>query len=206
MENDKKIISLNDIEYEILKEDIVGGNNFYMAVMVDLEKNDKPEYITGTIDKTLAAAGREYYSLDGKSDDYMEVAEYYYGTLMREFQQLRESEPKDIPFMVLSSSDCNSIHDYTTLAGKLVVLDADVLYPEFQNSMNQLYLAVGGFGCNPKGSGNAIFAENLYTGESCRIERYDVIGVIKQDKLPQWAKDKLEEKESQKEKPKGEER
>lgn len=190
MENDKKIISLNDIEYEILKEDIVGGNNFYMAVMVGLEKNDKPEYITGTIDKTLAAAGREYY----------------YGTLMRELQQVQENEPKDIPSTVLSSSDCNSIHDYTTLAGKLVVLDADVLYPEFQNSMHQLYLAVGGFGCNPKGSGNAIFAENLYTGESCRIERYDVIGVIKQDKLPQWAKDKLEEKESQKEKAKGEER
>lgn len=206
MENDKKIISLNDIEYEILKEDIVGGNNFYMAVMVGLEKNDKPEYITGTIDKTLAAAGREYYSINGKIDDYMEVAEYYYGTLMRELQQIRENEPKDISSTVLSSSDCNSIHDYTTLAGKLVVLDADVLYPEFQNSMHQLYLAVGGFGCNPKGSGNAIFAENLYTGESCRIERYEVIGVIKQDKLPQWAKDKLEEKVSQKEKPKGEER
>lgn len=206
MGNDKKIISLNDIEYEILKEDIASGNNFYMAVKVGLEKNDKPEYITGTIDKTLATAGREYYLIDCRSDDYIEVAEFYYGTLMRELQRVRESEPKDIPPMMLSSSDCNSIHNYTTLAGKLVVLDADALYPEFQNSMDQLYLAEGGFGCNPKGSGNAIFAENLYTGEPCRIERYDVIGVIKQDKLPQWAKDKLEEKESQKEKTKGEER
>ena len=34
MENDKKIISLDDTEYELLKEDIVGGNNFYMAAMV----------------------------------------------------------------------------------------------------------------------------------------------------------------------------
>ena len=203
MENDKKIISLDDTEYELLKEDIVGGNNFYMAAMVG---DNRLSYITGTIDKTLAAAGREYYSIDGKSDDYMEVAEYYYGTLMRELQQVRESEPRDIPIIVLSSSDCNSIHDYTTLIGKLVVLNADVLYPEFQNSTHQLYFAKGGFGCNPEGTGNAIFAENLYTGESCRIERYEVIGVIKQDKLPQWAKDKLEEKESQKEKPKGEER
>lgn len=136
MENDKKIISLDDTEYELLKEDIVGGNNFYMAAMVG---DNRLSYITGTIDKTLAAAGREYYSIDGKSDDYMEVAEYYYGTLMRELQQVRESEPRDIPIMVLSSSDCNSIHDYTTLIGKLVVLNADVLYPEFQNSTHQHY-------------------------------------------------------------------
>lgn len=206
MRNDKKIISLNDIEYESLKEDIVGGNYFYMAVMVGIEKNDKPEYISGTIDKTLAVAGREYYSIDGRSDDYIEVAEYYYRTLMRELQRVRENEPKDIPSMVLTSSDCNSIHDYTTLAGKLVVLDAYALYPEFQNSMHQLYLAEGGFGCNPEGTGNAIFAENLFTGEHSRIERYEVLGVIKEEKLPEWAKQKLKEKEIQKEKTKGEER
>lgn len=203
MENDKKIIRLNNVDYEILREDTVGGNHFYMA---GPGQDDKQEYIIGTIDKTLESIGREFYAVEKKSSDYIEVTKYFYKNLLKAVEKLRESEPKDIPFMVLSSSDCNSIHDYTTLAGKLVVLDADVLYPEFQNSMHQLYLAEGGFGCNPKGSGNAIFAENLYTGESCRIERYDVIGVIKQDKLPQWAKDKLEEKESQKEKTKGEER
>ena len=48
MENDKKIISLDDTEYELLKEDIVGGNNFYMAAMVG---DNRLSYITGTIDR-----------------------------------------------------------------------------------------------------------------------------------------------------------
>lgn len=203
MENDRKIISFDEVNYEVIKEDTIGGKHFYIA---GPGQDDKHEYITGTVDKTLADAGREYYTLDGASANYIEVAEYYYGNLIRELQQVRENEPKDIPVMTISSADCNSIHDYSSLIGKLVVLKTDALYPEFQNSIHQLYLAEGGFGCNPKGSGNAIYAENLFTGEHSRIERYEVLGVIKEEKLPEWAKQKLKEKEIQKEKTKGEER
>lgn len=197
MENDKKIVSFDDVNYEVIKEDSIGGKYFYLA---GPGQDDKHEYITGTVVKTLADAGREYYTLDRASANYIEVAEYYYGNLVRELQQVRVNEPKDIPVMTISSADCSSIYDYSSLIVKLVVLKSDALYPEFQNSIHQLYLAKGGFGCNPTGSGNAIYAENLYTGEHSRIERYEVLGVIKQEKLPKWAKQKL------KEKTKGEER
>ncbi|WP_416325909.1 hypothetical protein [[Eubacterium] hominis] len=196
MESDKKIVVFDEIAYEVLKEDAIGGKNYYMA-----GPGHDGNYITGTVDMTFAAIGRAIYTLDGKSSEYLQVAEYYYGTLMRELQQIREREPKE---SLISEKDCNSIFDYPTLIGKLVVLKPDVLYPEFQNSTHQLYLAEGGFGCNPKSRGNAIFAENIYTGKRSRIERYELIGVIKKESLPQWAKVKLQEKE--KDSVKGEER
>lgn len=82
------------------------------------------------------------------------------------------------------------------------MLKTDILQREYRSIAHQLYLADGGFGCSPKGNGNAIFAYNLYTGKETRIEKYDVLGVIKDEKMPEWAKEKLVKIQQKKQKSK----
>lgn len=49
--------------------------------------------------------------------------------------------------------------------------------------------------------GNAVFGTCLATGEKSRWERYDVLGEIKPECMPDWAKEALAKiKEQQKEK------
>ena len=51
------------------------------------------------------------------------------------------------------------------------------------------------------GRGNAVFGTCLATGEKSRWERYDVLGEIKPECMPDWAKEALTKiKEQQKEK------
>ena len=60
----------------------------------------------------------------------------------------------------------------------------------YRHSAYQLVLADGGNGATG-GRGQAVFGTCLATGEHRRWERYDVLGEIKPDHMPQWAKEAL---------------
>lgn len=86
-------------------------------------------------------------------------------------------------------------HDMThaDFEGKVIVLSPNALKEEYWTPENQLWLATGGFGCYPDKIGRAVYATCLYDGEHTRWNREDVIGVIKDEYMPKWALDKLEE-------------
>jgi len=75
---------------------------------------------------------------------------------------------------------------------KVLVLSPDTLKESAWTPQSQLWLATGGFGCDPKASGRAIYATCLGDGEQSRWNREDFIGVLDEQNLPEWAKEKLE--------------
>lgn len=80
--------------------------------------------------------------------------------------------------------------DYT---GKVLVMDPDTLRESCWDSRDQLWYAEGGFGCSPTASGRAVYATCLGDGERTRWNRADFTGVLSEQYLPDWAKEKLEE-------------
>lgn len=50
-----------------------------------------------------------------------------------------------------------------------------------------------GFGCHPHAIGRSIRCTCLGDGEHTRWNRTDFIGVLKEEFLPEWAKEKLEQ-------------
>ena len=79
-----------------------------------------------------------------------------------------------------------------TVEGKVLVMSPDTLQEEFWTPENQLWLANGGFGCDPRASGRAIHSTCLGDGETVYWNREDFIGVLDETHLPDWAKEKLE--------------
>ncbi len=73
---------------------------------------------------------------------------------------------------------------------KVVVINAEPKRYEYQHAAYQLVLADGGHGATG-GRGQAVFGTCLATGERGRWERYDVLGEIKPEKMPEWAKEAL---------------
>ncbi len=82
--------------------------------------------------------------------------------------------------------------DVTDYEGKVVVR-ANELSEKYLTPFDQLHVATGGFGCDGNNSGRAVFTICINDGEKIRWEREQIIGVLKDEFLPDWAVEKLEE-------------
>ena len=79
------------------------------------------------------------------------------------------------------------------LEGKVLVMSPYTLKESYWAPENQLWLASGGFGCNPTAAGRAVYATCLGDGEHARWNREDFIGILDEQHLPTWAQSKLAE-------------
>lgn len=80
--------------------------------------------------------------------------------------------------------------DYT---GKVVVVTPRYFKEKYLTPDDQLFLATGGFGCRPNARGQKVFGEFLKDGDSTHYQRSDIIGILKDEHLPEWAREKLAE-------------
>lgn len=81
--------------------------------------------------------------------------------------------------------------DYTD---RVVVINPHCLKDEYKTPEDQLFLANGGFGCHPNSRGRKVYGEFLKDGERTFYQRADIIGVLKDEYMPDWAKEKLQQK------------
>ena len=77
--------------------------------------------------------------------------------------------------------------------GKVLVLSPDTLRESCWTQENQLWYAHDGFGCSPHAIGRSIRCTCLGDGEHTRWNRSDFIGILKEEFLPDWAKERLEQ-------------
>ena len=80
--------------------------------------------------------------------------------------------------------------DYT---GKVLAVSPNSLKESCWEPRNQLWLAESGFGCSPTSLGRAAFATCLGDGERARWDRGSFAGIVKEELLPDWAREKLQE-------------
>ena len=128
------------------------------------------------------------------SDDYIEIVHLFGSRVANEAELFREQVEKlDIPVAVITEADCIPDHYTKDINGKIIAIDPKVLKPEFRRADRQLYLVTGGFGASANSRGSAVFCTNLHTGESTRYERMDIMGEVKPECMPDWAKEKAQE-------------
>lgn len=80
--------------------------------------------------------------------------------------------------------------DYT---GKVVALRPDVLKDEFKTPEEQLFLVDGGNGARPHAIGRKVYGKFLKDGEETHFFRSDILGVLKDEFIPEWVNEKLAE-------------
>lgn len=127
------------------------------------------------------------------SDDYIEIVHTFGSRVANEAELFKEQVKKlDIPITVITEADCIPDHYSKDINGKVIAIDPKVLKPEFQRADRQLYLVTGGFGASANSRGSAVFCTNLHTGKNTRFERMDVMGEVKPECMPDWAKEKID--------------
>lgn len=93
---------------------------------------------------------------------------------------------------VITASDCLPFSHEDCIEGKIIVLRDDILRPEYKRSSNQLMLCTGGFGAQANARGRTCYATHLYDASKTQCRREDILGVMPEERLPEWAKNGLE--------------
>lgn len=88
---------------------------------------------------------------------------------------------------------CEADSEKLDFEGKVLVLSPNTLKERYWRQEDQLWYAHDGFGCSPGAIGRSIRSECLGDGEITRWNRTDFVGVLKDEHLPQWARERLEQ-------------
>ena len=130
------------------------------------------------------------------SADYAEILELYGQRIASEAEKLMnevtEIRNRGIDDRTVTDAGFIPLTYEDDLNGKVVVLKPDVLKKEYQRATRQYQLVTGGFGASPNSRGSACFCTNLYSGKRDRFERWDVLGIVDREDLPDWAKEGLQ--------------
>lgn len=125
------------------------------------------------------------------SNGYIDIVEQYLNKCSKQLEWVRDNIPKNMG--VITKDDCIPADYKTDINNKVVALKIDTLRREYQGADSQLCFVTGGNGAYANSRGRKVFVTCLYSKEHFYVYREDIEGVVKNDKLPKWANDKLKE-------------
>ena len=127
------------------------------------------------------------------SDRYEEVMKRFAEDLRAEAVRLEaeKSAKGDAAAPCFGKDDVEPAPYDRSIKGRVVALKPDALDDSYRDLSGQLYYVTGGFGAEASSRGRACYCTNLYSGAACRIERPYVLGIVPEEKLPDFAKKTL---------------
>ena len=175
-------------DYAVKNEVFVGNRRYLFAVHTD-EKEPQRFLKCQCYDDELF----RHYVNAVTSNDFVECMKLYLADISAAVEKVEKDRAAigldDIS--CLKGSDLLSASREKNIEGKVVAIGEKWLCDGFKDISHQLYFVKGGNGAQSNSRGNACFSINLYTGEDTRIERYEVLGEVPEDKIPEFAKEHL---------------
>lgn len=80
--------------------------------------------------------------------------------------------------------------DYTD---RICIFNAQRMKEDRLRPEEQIFFAESGFGCQPNSRGTKVFGRFLYDGEECYVRRQNLVGIMKDEYIPDWVHEKLAE-------------
>jgi hypothetical protein len=164
---------------------IIASVNFYgreIELGEDTE-NEKPYYVeTG-----------DGFSM--RTDAYIDALIAYAGQI-KEWADKLQAEYEDkvaqgLEQTAMLSDKCLPNGNQAVYTGRLIIVDAKYLMPEYRNPESQLVECTHSSGARPDAIGTSVSGKELYSGKSVVYGRHQILGVANPEKLPRWAKLKL---------------
>ena len=175
-------------DYAVKNEVFVGNRRYLFAVHTD-EKEPQRFLKCQCYDDELF----RHYVNAVTSNDFVECMKLYLADISAAVEKVEKDRAaiglEDIS--CLKGSDLLSASRDKNIEGKVGAIGEKWLCDGFKDISHQLYFVKGGNGAQSNSRGNACFSINLYTGEDTRIERYEVLGEVPEDKIPEFAKEHL---------------
>lgn len=135
----------------------------------------------------------EYYTEAMGSDDYLEIMELYTDRLKSQITAVQaQRKTLHIPLDILGQEQCFPLQDSDDIIGKIVAIKSNALRYEYRRIDCQLILVTNGSGARRNPRGTSVYGINVFTGrKDARWTRMEILGEVKPECMPQWAKDRL---------------
>lgn len=126
------------------------------------------------------------------SDSFLEVANIFADRLKEQIENTIDTQDKICKDRKLIIPEmCKTDIFGENLVGKILVVSADALRPEYRTDINQVIFCKGGNGASPDGHGMSIYADYLATGIKTQFDRCDILGELKPEHYPEWAEKRI---------------
>ena len=184
-EQEKEIIGGYAVENSVW----IGNNRFVFGISED--EREPNRYM-----KCIAKESQFFVRYESAFvyDDYLEAMRAYQADITAELDALEKARAEiGLPdIRCLQKSDLIPVDSKMNISGKVVAIHEKYLNDGFKDISHQLYYVDGGLGVEASSRGRACYGCNVYTGEKTRIERYEIIGIVPDDKIPGYAKKNIE--------------
>lgn len=138
--------------------------------------------------------GVEQFYATAASTDYLVAMNDFISRVQWELEDLKEERVSvQVPLSPVTQAQCLPIREDMRIDNQVVVIRPERLRPEYRTAVNQIVLALSGFGTSANSRGRAVYTMNLHTGEESRWNREDFMGLVKPEHMPAWAQEKLEQ-------------
>ncbi len=188
---------IGDTGYEVQRSFWINGKEILLAE--NMSAKDGQFY--------LVVQYREHgilceYSRGEASGDYLEVLRAFTGRINEEITALQsERDALNPPGELFLAEHCYP-HSYAdSIENKMIAIKASAFSPEYRRDDMQLVFATHGKGTRANARGNAVYCYHLNNGEHTRFERYDVLGAVRPECIPDWAKENLARIQDERTKP-----
>ena len=136
----------------------------------------------------------EYYSEVMSSSEYLEIMELYADRLKGQIAAVQaQRNTLHIPLDMLGREHCFPLLDGDDIANKVVAINPASLRYEYQRADCQLILVTGESGArsNPR-EHCGLWYQRIHRPQASQWKRGDILGEVRPECLPQWAKDRLQ--------------
>ena len=185
MQNDKRMVGTYEVinSIHIGDKEIALGENmndphglFYMVC--DIKGNEVFEH---------------YYNILC-SENFIEIAKLYGERVNEQITKTAtELEQENVSRLIVTEDMCKKDIFNENLEGKLLVIKAEMLRPEYRTSTHQIMRCTGGNGSRPDGIGMSVFGDLLFSGKHMKYGRMDILGELKLEHYPEWINSKIKE-------------
>lgn len=180
-------------DYEILDSVLVGYHNIVLGQNDKVPLDSDERYMCGYREIKFGLSLTKEIEA---SNSYPEIALLFAQRVKEAAEEvIKEAEQRKaagVSVELITAEQCLPISE-KQIEGEVVVLKPTSLAPSFQRADCQLQLVTGGFGAAPNACGRTIYVQELYSGKETAFWRSDVLGIIKPECMPEWAKPRLRE-------------
>jgi hypothetical protein len=135
----------------------------------------------------------QYSDAIGRAD-YLEMMTEFTERVRKQLEAVNAERDKiTVPLQPFTLKHCIPSDYKENIENKVVIIRAECLRPEYRTTDKQLVLAIGGFGAHGNSRGRAVYTVNLYSGKESRWNREDILGTLKPEYMPDWAKERLKQ-------------
>lgn len=184
MEQEKRMVG----DYEIINAVHIGNKEILLGE--NMNDKDGNYYMVCSAEKYFI---HEFYEEAIAGNDFLEIAQIFADRLKEQVEKTKDSQDKICEDRKVITSDmCNTDVFGESFIGEILVVNAEAMRPEYRNDINQLIICKGGNGATPYGHGSSVYGDLLSTGEGVHFFRCDILGKLKPEHYPEWAKNRLE--------------